>query len=228
MDLPYTSIVRAHLPRHPCLSNLYSFLVENGPTIGRSRIASLEVSSGSRQATLTGLGAQALSKTTDGFLHSVDDPHSSRTHGQLLLIENIDRQTISELGCKLNIDPMFFASHVHALARDMEAGSPSFCELPSRRKRRGFASFNYHRTFIFPELGPDDYLLLRALNIRRKVAVLPPIQGKRIGIAQHCCSTLVVPRRHRDWLGETPNTRPCSDQPNLLTISQLLSLSTRL
>lgn len=228
MDLPYTSIVRAHLPRHPCLANLYSFLVENRPTIGRSRIASLEVSSESRQATLTGFDAQTLSKTTDSFLHSVDDRKSLRKHGQLLLIENIDRQTISELGCKLNIDPMFFASHVHALGRQMEAGSPSFCELPSRRKGRDFASFNYHRTFIFPDLGPDDYFLLRALNIRRKVVVLPPIQGKRVGIAQHCCSTLVLPRKRRGWLGETPNACPCSDQLRFLTSLQLLSSSTQL
>lgn len=203
MELPYTSIVRAHLPRHPCLANLYSFLVKNEPTMGQSRVASLEVSSGSRQATLTGLGLQALSNTTDSFLHSLDDQQSSRKRGQLLLIENIDRHTTSELGCKLKIDPMFFASHIHALGRKMEAGSPSFCELPSRRKRRGFASFNYHRTFIFPELGPDDYFLLRALNIPRKVIVLPPIQGKRVGIAQHCCSTLMIPRNGNNWLGET-------------------------
>lgn len=205
MDLPYTRIVRAHLPRHPCLANLYGFLVENGPTIGQCRIASLEVSSGSRQATLAGLGAEALSKTTDSFLQSADEREPSRKHGQLLVIENIDRRTISDLGCKLNIDPMFFASHVHALGREMEAGSPSFCELPSSRKSRGFASFNYHRTFIFPDLGPDHFLLLRASNIRRKVIVLPPIKGKRIGIAQHCCSTLVVPRRRRGWLGKTLN-----------------------
>lgn len=228
MDLLYSNIVRAHLPRHPCLANLYSFLVENRATTGRSRIASLEVSSGSRQATLTGLGAQALSKTTDSFLRTVDDRQSLHKHGQLLLIENIDRDTISELGCKLNIDPMFFASHVHALGREMEAGSPSFCELPSRRKGRGFASFNYHRTFIFPDLSPDDYFLLRALNIPRKVIVLPPIQGKRVGIAQHCCSTLVVPRRRRGWLGETPNACLRSDKLRFLTSLQLSFSSTLL
>lgn len=208
MDVPYTSIVQSHLPRHPCLAKLYDFLIKDEVAMTKSRVASLKIGFESRQAILTGFGRQAVSQLADGFLRSDEDQQLFQNHGHLLLIENIDRQTVSELGIKLKINPIFFASHVHALGRDMEASSPDLCELPSMRKCRTFANFQYHRTSLFPDLNADDYLLLRPLNIRRKVVVLPPINGKRVGLAQHCCSTLVVPRSDRCWLGETLNGQP--------------------
>jgi hypothetical protein len=200
MELPYTKIVRSQLPRHPCLANLLKFLCHLGPDIGETRVSSLVVDPATRRATVTGRGSHVVPDTIHIFASKHSGVKKQSEPGRLLLIENIDRRTVSELGCAFSIDPLFFACHVHGPWRDMLTATPAFSELPSMRRGRSFASFNYHRIYIFPSLGDEDYRLLRLSNIRRKVDVFPSIQGKRLGIAQHCCSVLMLPRG-RSWLG---------------------------
>ena len=102
----------------------------------------------------------------------------------------------------LSISPMFFAAHLHSGWRGLETPSLKFCELPSRARRQHFATFHYHRSLIFPAIEKPDYKLLRQSNIPRKVIVFPPIQARRLGLAQHCCSVLVMPeKKDFGWLG---------------------------
>jgi hypothetical protein len=201
MELPYTGTVRSQLPRHPCLANLLDFMTQSGPNKGETRVASLVVDSATRKAVVSETGHRVVPEVIDRFLGRHGAHAQAGQDQQLLLVENIDRRMLSKLGHELGIDPLFFASHVHSPWRDMNTATPSVSELPSTR-RRNFASFNYHRTYIFSDLDHQDYRLLRLSNIRRKVDVLPSIRGKRLGIAQHCCSTLVL-TRGSSWLGKT-------------------------
>ncbi|KAK8001586.1 hypothetical protein PG991_013808 [Apiospora marii] len=165
-----------------------------------SRVALFETKPGSPAR--KELDPPDLASTIDKFLNGDGRTgESSSSTGCIVLIENIGRQMMLELGHKLSINPVFFASHIHSPNRDMSTASPNFYDLPSKRKSRTFATFPYHRTYIFPELNQEDYHLLRQSNIRRKVYVLPQISGTRIGLAQHCCSTLTISRRKNDWLG---------------------------
>ncbi|KAI9170751.1 Vacuolar protein sorting-associated protein [Paramyrothecium foliicola] len=200
MELPYAQTVRSQLPRHPCLANLLTLLCQLGPDVGETRAAVLHVDSTTRKASVKDRGPHVISDAIRVFTTKPDSAQKQTREGHLLLIENIDRRTISKLGCELSVDPLFFASHVHSPWRNMLAATPSHSELPSMRRGRSFASFNYHRIYIFPNLDDGDSKLLRRSNIRRKVYVLPSMQGKRLGIAQHCCSVLVL-TRGRSWVG---------------------------
>ncbi|KAK8040708.1 hypothetical protein PG991_000496 [Apiospora marii] len=120
--------------------------------------------------------------------------------GKVLIVEDISKELIEELGSKLDIDPMFFAAHVHSDWRGAEAPTPKYCELPSQtwqqqdnqRQQRQFATFHYHRSLVFPEIENQDFKLLRRANISRKVVVFPSNQDHRLGLSQHCCSTMVL------------------------------------
>ncbi|KAI1323766.1 hypothetical protein F5Y16DRAFT_424700 [Xylariaceae sp. FL0255] len=59
------------------------------------------------------------------------------------------------------------------------------------------ATFSYHQSLLFPDIEDIDFKLLRQSNIPRKVAVLSGPRGRRLGLAQHCCSILSI----------TPNAR---------------------
>ncbi|KAK8139255.1 hypothetical protein PG984_002635 [Apiospora sp. TS-2023a] len=113
---------------------------------------------------------------------------------------------MEELGTRLAIDPMFFAAHVHSGWRELEAATPKYCELPSQaQQQQSFVTFHYHRALVYPDIASQDYKLLRQSNINRKVIVFPPAQGRRLGLAKHCCSVLVVPptregEGHLDYL----------------------------
>lgn len=196
----YTSFVRAKCARYPCLRTLYEFLSTPGPSPYKGRIFSIDFYGDGdpvqRQVDSSDLSKELQCITSDNYL-------SPSRLGQILLVENIGREIMSELGSFLSIDPMFFASFIHSAWQEVETLSPKFSELPSQIKRQHFSTFSYHRSLLFPGLEDEDYKLLRQSNIRRKVIVFSGARGRRVGLAQHCCSVLVIPQRQQSsWLGK--------------------------
>ncbi|KAI9675558.1 MAG: hypothetical protein M1822_008911 [Bathelium mastoideum] len=122
-------------------------------------------------------------KLMAGFDKGGDEP----LQGRLLIIEDLTRDVIEELGDMLNIDPLFFASHIHTPRKgEADFQSPDTSTLPSRTRPRDFANIHYHRSLTF-DVNPPRKRLLRQANIDRKVMILPgstPV----IGLAQHCVS----------------------------------------
>lgn len=200
MDSQYTRHVEAMCARNPSLRNLHNFLSRPDTSSQEPRIISIDFSSDQPIPILRDVSSSCLidelRKEPRG-----EEVHSMAKFSQILLIEDIDKKTIDELGYRLSVNPMFFAAHLHSGWRGFEAPPPKFCELPSRARKQHFATFYYHRSLVFPAIEKSDYKLVRQSNVPRKVIVFPPIQGQRLGLAQHCCSVLVVPRKDVGWLG---------------------------
>ena len=109
---------------------------------------------------------------------------------QILLIEDLNKEVIEIIGSCLNIDPLFFASHIHTPWKELEAQTPDLATLPSRLKPGTYMNIHYHRTIIFKKILPPGKKLIRYANVDRKVVVLPVTNGRQIGLAQHCASVL--------------------------------------
>lgn len=206
----YKALIEAKCQSNPALLNLQAFLSASAISPHSEQIISQKFFSVGQRTTRTKLTTSQIAKE----VHDNPQLNNATSHnkiGQILIVENISKETMAELGSCLDIDPMFFASHIHSAWRNLDSLSPKFCELPSQTKAQNFATFPYHRSLVFPDINREDYKLLRLLNIRRKVIVLPPIQGRRIGLAQHCCSVMIVPGRKNTWLGLVLVDSPMQD-----------------
>lgn len=196
----YTSIVRARRRQNPSLQSLYTFLTETGKIKHRVRMTKLDYFADTRDPERADWTQPTLAQTLDILAGHEEDKEHKRI-GQILVIENIDRETMAVLGVHLKIDPLFFASHMHSPWREITSTSPNVSQLPSVRKRRNFKTFPYQQTLVFPEIEAADYKLLQQSNIPRKVVVFPPNRGKRLGVAQRCCSVLFIDTEEKGWLG---------------------------
>lgn len=200
MSALYTNLVGNMCARNPSLRTLYTFLSSSEVQSSNTRVTSLEFFLDESKLVRRDIIPSHLAKELQVGLEDGNDLAKDKI-GQLLFIEDISRDLMNELGSSLDIDPVFFAGHVHSDWRGFEAQSPKFCELPSRLQDQHFTTFCYHRSGVFPAIERAHYKLLRQSNIRRKVIVFPPIQGRRLGLAQHCCSVLVIPSWGAGWLG---------------------------
>ncbi|KAH8692236.1 hypothetical protein BGW36DRAFT_348443 [Talaromyces proteolyticus] len=112
--------------------------------------------------------------------------------GQILIVEDISKDLVEFLGSSLNIDPLFFASHVFAAYRNTSMQTPDLALLPSRFQSQQYFNTHYHRTVQLRQ--KDECLgkkhLIRATNISRKLAILPPTHNISIGLAG------LAPSRH--------------------------------
>ena len=102
----------------------------------------------------------------------------------------------------LNIDPLFFASHIHSPKKTLDTQTPDLATLPSRSRPGNYISIQYHRTLVFENVVPPANKLFRDANLDRKVMVLPWTSTKRIGLAQHCVSVLYT-KENDCYIGES-------------------------
>ncbi|KAJ3563215.1 hypothetical protein NPX13_g8278 [Xylaria arbuscula] len=199
--MSYAKFVEVSSARNPCLLALRAFLSRPTANITqRERIVSLDFSSSSESPVQREIIPSALALELQETLFPGEKNVTQKTPGQILIIENISKESINELGATLNINPIFFASHIHSVWREVESQSPKFCELPSQTRQRNFSTFSYHQSLLFPDIDERDYRLLCQTNVPRKVAILSGVKGRRFGLAQRCCSVLTVPR-NTGWLG---------------------------
>ncbi|PTB39153.1 hypothetical protein M441DRAFT_118231, partial [Trichoderma asperellum CBS 433.97] len=105
------------------------------------------------------------------------------------------------VGGALELDPCFFASYISRTWRNLKAQDPQACTLPSRERRQGFVPLYYHRTIVAHGLEPHTAQLLRTCNHPRKLFVLSPVKGQRLGLAQHACVVSSMVRADGRWIG---------------------------
>lgn len=183
----YQAHVAAQCLKNPCLSSLERFLSESKKSENACRIASIdfvEDEDGSTTSQNYFLRANDIKQAVS----SLDQP--AHLKGRILIVEDISRDIMEFLGSSLAIDPFFFASHVHTPYRGINMQTPNLAALPSRSRHRHYLNTHYHRPVELPERS--DYLRqvhnVRAMNIGRKLAILPPTHGTSIGLIQHVLS----------------------------------------
>ena len=205
-EYPYRSYVAAQTRSSPCLSNLSRFLESDASTRYDCRITSMEFTSESCTPSHQSLGMDDLA----ALLHNRTN-RKSGLRGRIMIVEDLTRDVIEQLGSQLNIDPYFFASHLDVFQPDISTPRPYLSKLPSMARTRDSLFLHYHRVLEVDSLTCQS-TLVQAMNVPRKVKLLPPTKGvstglaRRIGFARHCCSVLRTSGKDGLWLCQY---RPC-------------------
>lgn len=213
----YREHVGVQASRTPCVSNVLSFLSPQKARHWPCRVAALDFYVGaSRPVLRTAVDACDV-------LQEVREPNTMEhcdgyakvkkpLQGKILIIEDLTPDLVENLGYCLDIDPLFFALHLHSARKTgSEFQSPEIAVLPSKLKRNHYASFIYHRAVVFDPASPPKGKLLRNSCVDRKVVVLP---STNIGLAQHCASVIKITRKGNFWLGEQRISAPFYDSPS--------------
>ena len=191
----YLSFIAARTQRNSCLQNLLAFLHNDSAKRYTCRIVCLEFSSASETPTRRSLDLDGLA-----FLLGNTDGGKDGIYGRLIIVEDLSNDIIETLGSLLNIDPLFFASHIDVFQDEIATTRPSTAILPSTMRSQNFLNLPYHRVIQIGDTGSEQGFL-RDMNIPRKVAILPRLKGINIGLARHCCSILRTESRNGLWLG---------------------------
>lgn len=115
-------------------------------------------------------------------------------HGRIVVVENIDRNTVSHLGARYNIQPLFFATYLDTEFRHLEerAPPPTIAIAPSRTIKKDSIHLHYQRVL---DLGNACRKLKHTLqisgNVHRLVKPIPPLSDRSLALARTCCSILL-------------------------------------
>ena len=191
----YKSLVAARTQRCPELRNLYEFLQTDSVDQRSCRIVCLEFSSAPGPPSRRSLDLNGLESILGAKAAGRDN-----LCGRLLIVEDMSNDIIETLGCLLDIDPFFFASHIDTFRIDMARTWPSMATLPSKTRAQNFLNLHYHRVVELESLV-STHALLRDMNVPRKVRILPNIKGTDIGLVRDCCSILNAETKDGLWLG---------------------------
>ena len=194
----YKQYVKIQSHRRPCLQNLNEFLVEPDHTkcsAGESRIKVLSYCD-SPTPTVENLEPKDLRNVLVKGFYGLE-----KVRGRMIIVENASANTVETLGAHLDVNPLFFASHLHAPSPGVKSQTPQSALLPSQIRGLDFISCHYHRILSFerlPHVIPKQ--LFRECHYLRKVVLLPPTRGVRIGMSQHSCSISKLSHSPTSWL----------------------------
>ena len=193
--MSYKSYVQARTQWNPCLKNLSNFLHDDSASQHLCHITSLEFSSASSVPSRRSLDLDSLVSLLRGTIIESDE-----ICGRILIVEDSSNHVLEILGSLLNIEPLFFASHVDIFQTDISTTRPSTVTLPSTIRSQNFLNLHYHRVVESENLD-SSRILHRDMNVPRKVKILPRLKGVNIGLVRHCCSILKTQGRDGLWLG---------------------------
>lgn len=190
--------------RNPCLSDLHEFIRRPAPSTDPTRIVSLNFVAGGIAPEVCEIAPTGLCEELSKDVRNSAGTASNRPKliGRVLIIEYISKELIEDLGTRFDIDPWFFASYIRQAWRNTKTQSTQNCTIPSRERMQNFVALNYHRSLSFGALDAEYVQLRRQSQHERKVFVMPAMGGERIGLAQHCCSVLMVRRPNERWVCE--------------------------
>jgi hypothetical protein len=195
----YQKIILAQCQKYPCLWRLSQFYEESLSQRHPCRLACLEFSSSNEKP--------PLKKDLDikGLAQMMQNPHerSDDLLGRMLIVEDLNANVIELLGSSLEIDPLFFASHLHVARSEKTAQQPDVRLLPSTVRHLKFISTIYHRALIF-KANPVPHRLLCDANVRRKTGSWEATDGISVGLTQRCFSTLMSNKEGGAWFGKKP------------------------
>lgn len=193
---PYRQYTERVRMRKPSLSNLCQFLSDPQPMQQPCRITSLNFYQQEESTEVVELDLGTL----ESMLISEGGNTAERNLcGMIVVVEDLSAEIIELLGTQLNIDPVFFAGHIHSSGETMHTQTPDQCMLPSQAKAHGFINIHYHRALVFDRVQPPKDIFLRKMNIRRKVVPVPLSPDENVGLSQHCISVLLS-RKRSYWI----------------------------
>jgi hypothetical protein len=196
----YFDRVVAQSQRNPCLSDLCEFLQQPGRARDQSHTVSLDIFDHPKPPTKREIPAKDFYTELCRPNPQAQFPEPGRK-GRLLIIEDISKGAVEELGTFFDIDPWFFAAYVHQTWRKTSTQSPANCSLPSRDRKQNFLPLQYHRIVSFQQKDTTLRSITRNSNQQRKAVILPSLGGERIGLVQHCCSVLLINPPGHEWIG---------------------------
>ena len=123
--MSYRSFVAEESQKRSRLQNLLAFLNEDIARQYACRITCVEFSRLSASPSAFPVDHDHL----DVLLHG--NIRDSDFHGRLFIIEDLSHEVVEKLGSALNIDPLFFASHIDTTYVDIAKARPSIVNLPS-------------------------------------------------------------------------------------------------
>lgn len=199
----YAEYVTAQSRQNPSLENLCHFLKRDTFT-QPCRISCLEFNNESDSPSRKDLDIESLACLLSGN-HETSDLSATmnRPKGRILIVEDLTRAIVEALGEALDIDPMFFASHIDGEKISADSSIPSMVQLPSQVKTRSFLTLRYHRVLKFGDEAAGLRRLESTGNILRKTMILPPNSANAyIGLAQRCCSVVMTSSQRAGWTGK--------------------------
>lgn len=202
----YKSFIAATFQQNPQYRNLHELLQTNSASQRSCHIVCLEFSSILGPPRRQNLDLKGLASVLSTGATGRDD-----LCGRLLIVEDLSKDTVEMLGCLLNIDPFFFASHLDTFQVDIARSRPSMATLPSKMRTQNFLNLHYHRVVELENPG-DPHVILRDMNVPRKVPILPKFKRTNIGLVRHCCSILKARGKDGLWLGKRGFTNDCGFQ----------------
>ena len=180
----YKAFVTARANRDPSLRSLSDFLTEESTTRDDCSGICLDIPIGNHPPTRRLIDSRKVAALLDNKWGN-----DSKICGRILIVEDLCQSMVEALGSRLNIDPLFFASHMDTNEINMAASRSSVATLPSTTRSHNFLNLHYHRVINIEERKTKE-TLFRDMNIRRKVQIIPQNNGLSIGLVRHCCSVL--------------------------------------
>ncbi|KAF3003622.1 hypothetical protein E8E13_007512 [Curvularia kusanoi] len=191
MSSSYFHRAVAQSRRNPCLSDLCEFLQQPIRAHNQSRTVCIDIFEQPVPVTQREIFAKDFG---DELRRPLNQPELlALDHGgRILIIEDVSKPALEELGSFFDIDPWFFASYVHRTWRKTSTPSPVSCSLPSREKKQNFLSLHYHRIVALQQKDTSLRSVTRNTNQQRKAVILPSLGGERIGLVQHSAAVMLV------------------------------------
>jgi len=193
-DPTYTAFVTQQCRRNPCLDNLRRFL-QKGSFRQLCRACCLEFDEDDNNFTRKELDMESLAEVLSAS-------RTGKPKSRILLVEDLNKDAIEVLGSGLDIDPLFFASHIDGTRVEITHSSAHMVRLPSQVKSGNFFTLRYHRVLSFGSEAAGLRRLESTGNVPRKVMILPYLTNIYIGLAQRCCSVLLTNDRQTGWTGK--------------------------
>ncbi|KAI9656066.1 MAG: hypothetical protein M1821_005127 [Bathelium mastoideum] len=130
----------------------------------------------------------------------------------VVMVEDLTPNIVESLGITLDIDPLFFASHIDSLRLSSDGETPDNAILPSRRRPRQYLNIHYHQAFIFNSLrNVEKKQLTLDANLARKFVPIMQTKKGTIALARRCVSVLRA-RWGSFWIGLVLTDRPVTDE----------------
>lgn len=201
----YRDYVDVLCSRNPCLLNLLSFLNAPQTSSKKCQITALDFHKGKPYPSTRHLPQnidllpRELQGKSKGEGKEEDECRDRSLQGRILVIEDLTADVIELLGSSLDIDPLFFALHLHTTSRnDMLSQTPDEATLPSRLVSQDYMNTTYHRPLMCEKMPSARERLVRDMSVKRKLVF---IRSTTIGLAQHCVSVIKVNKSSSFWIG---------------------------
>lgn len=204
----YGDYVTALCQRNPSLTTLSEFLRRPDPRMNGCQIASLDFRKGTFKPIIRHvpdidcLFGELHGKAEADASRLAEETRGHPLLGRILVFEDLTVGAIEVLGSELDIDPFFFAMHLHTLHRTASKHQiPDEAALPSRNRTKDYMNISYQRPVICDTFGDSGGKWVRDTAVDRKLVLL---RSTTIALAAHVISVNVVRRRNGFWIGKFP------------------------